>query len=38
LQAGELLAFHFVFLFGEDLRVEGLLVLQQMPENARQSG
>ena len=35
-QALELLAFHFGFLFGEDLRVEGLFVFEQMPEDARQ--
>ncbi len=35
-EALELLAAHFGFLPGEDFRVEGLLVFEPVPEDARQ--
>ena len=36
LEPGQLLAFHFGFLLGENFGVEGLFEFQQMPEDARQ--
>ena len=36
LEAGELLAFQLGFLLGEDFRVEGPFVFQQMSEHTRQ--
>jgi hypothetical protein len=38
LQAGQLLAFHFGCFPGEDFRVEGFLVFEEMPEDAGTGG